>query len=107
MHPDPHPQLATVAPFVRSHSTLRRDRCAHRLPRIRERDKERVTLGVDLNATMGQPRFAQQPMMTAENLLITIAKLVRQARGPSMSENSNVTTPTGRSAGALAPISTS
>ena len=69
-----------------------------RLARVRERVEERVALGVDLDAAVAPEASRSEPAVLSERLRVRLgAELVQQLVDPSMSVNTRVTIPAGRS----------
>jgi hypothetical protein len=80
VNPDSDPNLDTVRPLLLGQRTLDRHGrgdCARRAPK---RDKERVTLRVDLLAAVRRKRVAHECLLACEHLSVPLAtKLLEQA----------------------------
>jgi hypothetical protein len=76
-----HSELRVVRPRVLGERPLRRGRGEHRVLRPRERSEERVSLSVDLVASVLAEGGAQQMRMVLQSAGVTVAELSRQLRG--------------------------
>ena len=73
MQPDPHPNRPGSERFLPLAGRSKRIRCA------RERDKERVALGVDLDAAVRRESLAQDaPMLRQRSRVALRAQLVQE-----------------------------
>jgi hypothetical protein len=77
---DPHADVDTRGPTLGSERPLRAHRGGDRVARPRERDEERVTLGVDLATVVLVERRPQQALMLGEHLGVAVRQPRQQPR---------------------------
>ena len=72
---------AARRPRVLGERTLSGGRSRDGVRRARECDEERIALGVDLVAVVGAERLPEEAAVRLEQLVVTVTRLVQQARG--------------------------
>ncbi len=82
MHAHPDADLATSGPLVRREGALRHDGTRHGIGSARECDKERITLGVDFEATPFRESRPQEPPLILQDVGVRLAQLLQQPGGP-------------------------
>jgi hypothetical protein len=80
VHAHAHAHVHAIRPAMGRKRPLRTHRGGDRVARPRERDEERVTLGVHLAAAMLVERRAQQALMLAKHLRVAIAQPRQEPR---------------------------
>jgi len=77
---DSDAELLAVRPFVRHECALGSDGSQDRIPGPRERDEERVALGIDLLAAVRRKRIAKELLMLGEDSAVAVAEALQQLR---------------------------
>src|SRR5688572_17947861 len=80
MQAHPHADLDAMLPGLVGEGPLGLYRARDRISRARERDEERVTLRVDLSATMRLEALTQDPLVNGECDLVPAAELLQKLR---------------------------
>src|SRR5262249_3836555 len=73
-----HPQRGATRPGMRSQGTGRLGRGSLCCRRGRERDEEGIALSINLGATMGGKRGAQERLVLAERARVPVPQLLQQ-----------------------------